>query len=308
MILYLVFCPLQASAEKSDGRVIGVLTGAQGSYRIAVEKLKSEVEKGGLRCVVSELPIGEGKADADAVLSPIRSAHPKLIVGGGVQAMNLLAASVKDIPIVFCMVPNVLDQGFWSADSKRMGGVTTDVDPKAQVDWIVHLHSSTKRVGVLYSSRTARTFEAMRKAGQDRKVEFVGVRADKENFGDSLKELANSEIDSVLMLPDASVYNSANVRALLVWAIRQKLPLFSFSENLVKAGALAGQYTEAESLGNQTADLVKCAMKGRDVTGLSLQYPASVSTAVNERTAELIGLSIDESILKSVTKRYGKDE
>jgi putative ABC transport system substrate-binding protein len=124
----------------------------------------------------------------------------------------------------------------------------------------------------------------------------------------SLNELGDQGGEGVLMLPDASVYDSTNVRALLVWAIRQKKPVFTFSDNLVKAGAFAGQYTQPEELGRQTGELIRQILQGKKFENISLQYPNAVLVAVNERTAELIGIPLDDETMKGVTKRYGKDE
>jgi len=258
--------------------------------------------------VVGELPKGESNDETAKAVRLVRSACPRLVVGVGLAATNVALRSWKDIPVLFCMAPNVKDQAFGSAgDAGRLGGVTTDIDPSAQVAWILRLCPSLKRVGVLYSERTSQTFSVLNKAGQTRQVEMVGIRADKEQFAEALKELSGPGIEGVVMLPDASIYNSTNVRALLVWAIRQKKAVFTFSDNLVKAGALTGQYADPEAVGRQTGQWVCQVVKGQ-ADGRGIRYPSEVLTAVNERTAELIGLSLEESVLDDVTKRYGKDE
>jgi len=54
--------------------------------------------------------------------------------------------------------------------------------------------------------------------------------------------LNKADYDSVLMVPDVQVFNAASVKRLLLWGVRQKTPVWGFSENVIKAGALAGQY------------------------------------------------------------------
>ena len=124
----------------------------------------------------------------------------------------------------------------------------------------------------------------------------------------AVEELNARECNSVLMIPDAGVYNVPNVQRLLLWGIRQKKPVWAFSASIVKAGALGGQYADAETVGQQAAELVKKVRSSTNPTQIGFQYPRRVGRAVNERTAKLIGLRLSESLLNADIVRYGEEE
>ena len=110
------------------------------------------------------------------------------------------------------------------------------------------------------------------------------------------------------MLPDASVYDSTNARSLLVWCLRQKKIVLGFSENVVKAGAYAGQYGRSEDLGRQTGQLVMEILKGKDPAKIGWQYADSAGRSVNLRTADMIDKPFSEALLDKSVLRFGNEE
>jgi len=110
------------------------------------------------------------------------------------------------------------------------------------------------------------------------------------------------------MIPDAAIYNSASVQRLLLWGARQKKPVWSFSQSIVKAGALGGQYANDEALGRQTADLVQRILDGTPPSKLGLQFPDQIESAVNTHTSDVIELELKDSILRSNVVRFGDQQ
>jgi len=281
----------------ADKPLIGILTGSQTGYKTTVSAIQANLTEAQVQVV--ELPKVLEKNDPQSQVSSLQKA--KLIITVGTQATSLARQYLKDKPLLFCMIPNVLDQACAS-----VAGLTTDISPADQIRWVQSVDPALKTLGILYSPRTAKTFASLQTAAKDR-LTVVGVQANKEEFMSAVKDLSDQGAEGVLMLPDVSIYNAANVRGLLVWAIRQKKPVFTFSDNLVKGGALAGQYTEPEDLGLQVVEMVREFLKGQSLEKLGLTYPKQIKTAVNERTAELINLNLDETLLNNITKRHGKD-
>jgi ABC-type uncharacterized transport system substrate-binding protein len=293
-----------------DPGAIGIVFGHQASYSKVVSVLKPALETAGFRCILAELPKPETKTPSDNVLQSLLDAKPRLIVAVGIQATCLALEKGGAIPVVFCMVPNALDTPFMAKsfkDQKRLAGLTTDVSPRDQMAWILKLHPGCKTLGVLHSSRSRCTAQAIKQAGEAVRVKVVMIETDKEKFPEAIKSLTQQDCDGVLMLPDALVYNPINVRELLLWGLRQKKPVWGFSANIVKAGAFSGQFFNPEAVGTRMAEVVQKAVKDSQVSKIGLQYAAPVQTAINLRTMEMIGLSIDERIRKTINLTYGKE-
>ncbi len=320
-------------------RTIGIVTGAHKSYKDAAAGLQNLLTEKGQRCVVVELPesleqASPSEADAapsgksattapatasapaappadpaEQALKALIEERPAAIVTCGASATTLVLDRVPKTPVVFCMIPNALDMPFLAADSphsRRVAGVAMDVSPGEQIGWIARLCREARHVCVLHSGRSKRTAEALQAAARDKGLAFTLIDARREEFPKAVETLSAKGCDGVLMLPDATVYNSANVQRLLLWGIRQKRAVWAFSANIVKAGALAGQYPDNQAMLRQTAELVLKAIEKTPSKPIGLVYPPQVQTAINERTAEMIGVELESNLLESVTTRFGK--
>lgn len=289
--------------------LIGILFTPQRSYREAASALEAALKEDGYKCVSVELPAGKDPSASAQALKRLADAGPTVIAAAGVKATSLALETVPKVPVIFFMVPNALDASFATEDNpdrKRLAGVPADIAPRDQIRWIVGLHAMGKMAGVLHSSRTKKTAEAFVKEAENHQITMVPIQADKNQFPEAIEALNAKKCDGVLMIPDAGVYNVPNVQRLLLWGIRQKKPVWAFSASVVKAGALGGQYANCESVGQRAAELVKKVSGGADPADIGFQYPRKIGRAVNERTAELIGVGLSKVALTADTVRYGE--
>jgi len=300
---------------------------------MAVTQFDATLKSYGLSCITIELPpaskpepqttqpqadhkkqtpttIKEIDPAAQQTLKQIKNANPDIIVTAGARATSLVIQNIDAIPVVSFMVPNAPDMSFMAPNSpykNRLACVTTDIPPALQVDWIKQLSPNLKNVGILFSSHSNKSAETIESAAKIKGVNTTLIKAHRDKFPNAIDTLNSKRCDGVLMIPDAGVYNSANVQRLLLWGIRNKKAVWAFSENIVKAGAFAGLYGKNEDIGRLTADLVKVVIDKRNIAKIGLRYPKNIYSAVNERTAEMIDISIDRQTLNRVNSRYGKE-
>ena len=135
------------------------------------------------------------------------------------------------------------------------------------------------------------------------------IPAARDEFPAAIEALNNSQYNGVLMIPDAQVYNSPNVERLLLWGVRNKKAVWTFSENVVAAGALAGLYCDPAKVGVQAAELIRNIVRHDEIAASGLHYPHSLGEAirgaVNVHTAEMIGAPLDERIVADGVTRVG---
>jgi ABC-type uncharacterized transport system substrate-binding protein len=291
---------------------IAVVFGAKGPYRVAAESLAKELGSRGAACALVELPEDGNSPAYQQALERVVNLKPALVASGGAAATAELAKLLPDTPVVFFMLPNALDAPFLQPDvprRERIAGIASDIAPADQIDWIKRTAPTTKTVAVLGSARTQRTIAALEKAGRERGIAVLPVTATRAEFPAALEALNRSNCDGVLMIPDAQVYSPPNVEALLLWGLRGKKPIWTFSENVVAAGALAGLYCDAGTVGKQAAELIQQKLGGADPAKLGVQYPRglgeAVRGAVNAHTAEMIGCALDERIFVQGILRAG---
>jgi ABC-type uncharacterized transport system substrate-binding protein len=249
-------------------------------------------------------------ASSQEIRKRLEAAKPTVIVAVGTEATYFALGAVAKVPVVFCMVPNALDAAFLAEGSRhksRVAGVATDVSPKEQIAWAQKLDEEVKNIGVLYSARTRRTMEALRAAGQDSGITITPIETNKIDFLKAIELLTSNRCDGAIMLPDSDVYNTPTVQRLLLWGLRARKPVWAFSSKIVKAGAFAGWQPKDEAIVSQTIDIVDKIMSGSDVASIGVKYPTKITCSINERSTELIGVSVPDEVLNKVEERFGRN-
>jgi ABC-type uncharacterized transport system substrate-binding protein len=99
-------------------------------------------------------------------------------------------------------------------------------------------------------------------------------------------------IDLLWAPVDGTVYESRNAEFVLSQMLRSKVPVFGFSENMVKAGALLGPRMDYESMGRQTAELLQTVLKNAAPAPPLLEAARDFELVVNGRVNRLVGKPI----------------
>jgi ABC-type uncharacterized transport system substrate-binding protein len=302
---------LGQSGSGSEPVRVAILFAAKQSYRAAADAVDAALQAKGHSPMLIELPDEDDDAARERVRDELIRQDPTVVAAAGAPAAMFALQSLGNVPVVFFMVPNALDAPFMANDFSerpRVTGVTSDISPAEQVRWIRQIHPEVRSIAVLHSPRSKRTVAAIKDAAARNGIGCLAIEADRTEFPKAIQALTDIECDGVLMIPDSQVYNSACVQRLLLWGIRQKKPVWGFSEAVVKAGALAAQYPDSGAVGRQAAELVHGVIAGLDPAAIGLRYPAHVQTAVNGHTAKMIGVLLDENRFGKTAVRYGDDQ
>ncbi len=298
------------AAEPESRKKIVVVHGTQESYKEAATSLKAGLDTRNADSVAFELPAELDDDARAALIEKIREEKPDVVATGGLEATLIVLEEMPGTPVTYFMVPNARDVLPNASPDQANGlpGVTSDISPADWISWIRELQPDGKKVGLLFSERTRLTATAIVDAARERNLNVQLIEADGDNFPKAIDALTSASCDSVLMIPDAKVYNGPNIQRLLLWGVRTKTPVWAFSPKIVKAGAPSGQYASSEDIGRQTAELVwkVCTDPAQAATGI--QYPEKASRALNERTAEMVGLKISDRTREKVSDRYGAEQ
>ena len=100
------------------------------------------------------------------------------------------------------------------------------------------------------------------------------------------------QVDLVLCFPDATLYNSATIKPLVLASLRHRLPLIGFSESFVRAGAALGVYPDFHDVGTRGAELIQKVLNGQAVA--KVEHPRKFRIAVNLNITRLLGLGYSQ--------------
>jgi ABC-type uncharacterized transport system substrate-binding protein len=107
-----------------------------------------------------------------------------------------------------------------------------------------------------------------------------------------LSRIAQTEV--LLALPDSGIYNTENIRNILLSTYRHKQAVIGFSADMVKAGALASTYSEVEDINAQVAEMAASFV----ATGVlpPPQFPRYFHTVVNEGVARSLDVRVSGEV------------
>lgn len=221
----------------------------------------------------------------------------KYIAVGPVALQSLLTREVND-PIFTLLVPRLTYRDILETVGKgRSSNVTAifaDASPEAQMQLVQRLFKRETRIAVLFSNKTASLHGVLRQA-----ADKVGLRIDFIPVGEyGLNRALNQAGDAsaILAIADDTIYNTDNIRTILLTTYQRGQPVVGFSTSLVKAGALGTTYSTVEDMVAQVGELIQdYAASGRVSPP---QYPKYFGVLINDSVSRSLDVVVDEQVRK----------
>lgn len=231
-----------------------------------------------------------------------------VIVAIGTPAAVFLHAHLPPTaPLIFCMVANPSGAGLGA-----LRGVSTDVPLSDQFALLAKAIPSARSLGMLYRSDTSsgqRLLERVHQAlPKDWTVQAVAVNQ-AASVSDAVNDLFSRKVDVIWTSVDAGVYDAPTAQALLLSALRARVPVFGFSPAFVRAGALVGIGIDPAAQGRQAAKLAGAVLaNGADTLAAQIQPPSQFQIAVNQIVAGEIGIQLPQDLVDQAAYVVGEDK
>jgi len=131
----------------------------------------------------------------------------------------------------------------------------------------------------------------------------VGTTQDGNLSQDIKKALKNSDL--LLALPNKAIYNSKSVKNILLTSYRKRKPVIGFSNNFVKAGALASIHSNPEQITSSIYNLIKQYYENNNHFKKTINYPEEFDISINKQVFRALNLTIPdiEILKKSLTAK-----
>jgi len=173
-----------------------------------------------------------------------------------------------------------------AARAAAMTAVYAEPAPADQLRLISLLYQRPARVAAIVSRETAFPKPVLQAAAE------VQDFAPGDDINRVLSRIARTEV--LLALPDTAVYNTENIRNILLSTYRHKQAVIGFSADMVKAGALATTYSEVEDINAQVAEMASSFV----ATGVlpPPQFPRYFRTIVNEGVARSMDVAVTDEV------------
>ena len=219
-----------------------------------------------------------------------------LVLTVGTRAADWVAGKTTT-PLLATMIPKGKYADFLA--KRPPGALTTaiylDHSWARQADLLRAALPERNRIGLLHSPSTRVDINELRKQLAKHGAVLVTKQTTGPNklFEDLDEVLSRSDV--LLALPDGEIYNSNNIRNILLSSYNRSIPLVGFSQALVNAGALFALYSTPEQLAAQTSSTVNSYAQLRRLP--EPQHPILFSISVNPEVARTLGGSIKSAEL-----------
>jgi ABC-type uncharacterized transport system substrate-binding protein len=225
------------------------------------------------------------------------------VVAVGTSAAAWLHSQLPGgVELVYCMVNNAGEVGLLKGGD--CWGVTTNIPIAEQFKLIAEALPSARTVGALYASDTPAGRDALQALKdhlpRDWHVEAVAVN-DYSSVAEAIEALTLKKVDVIWTTSDSKIYDAAAVRALLLSALRSKIPVWGYSPAFVRAGALIGVGVDPKAQAVQAADLIKQLRQHKDSIIEKAQPPHEYQIALNLIVADQLNIDIPDALIQRAT-------
>jgi ABC-type uncharacterized transport system substrate-binding protein len=292
------------------GETVIVASSEAKPYAVAGTAAQERLERTGHKC--SSLLLRDL---TDARLREVMARKPEAFVAIGSEAAAALQQRLdRSVPLAYCMVADPESAGLTRGRPNQ--GVTTEVPLRAQLGLIAEALPKGGVIGMLYHGRTEKGQQFL-KAVQGAlpsgwRLEAVSVD-DHAATPKAVDALLERKLDIIWTIPDASIYDAAVVRFMLLAALRRGVPVYGFSKPFVRAGALLGTGIEPQTQGEQSAELLLRQLKDSASDPAALQKTSAEAprfeVIVNLVVADKLSLRVPDALTERASEVYreGKD-
>lgn len=213
------------------------------------------------------------------------------------------AAMDTDIPVIYTAVTDpaaaeIADEN--KIPTKNATGTSDKLPVEAQLDLIRKMLPDAKSIGILYTTSEVNSESAIKeykeKAGSfGFEIVEVGISttADIPLAADNIL----SKVDCLTNLTDNTVVQG--LPTILAKANEKNIPVFGSEIEQVKLGCLAAAGIDYVELGKKTGEMAAKVLKGEAAADeMAYETFDSYNIYFNEKAAEKLSLTVDESIIK----------
>jgi hypothetical protein len=172
-----------------------------------------------------------------------------------------------------------------AARASSMTAIYAEPAPADQLRLISLLYKRPVRIAAIVGAATGHFKAALHGA-----AEVEEFSAD-DDINRVVGRIAQAEV--LLAVPDRNVYNTENIRNILLSTYRHNQAVIGFSADMVKAGALASTYSDIEDINAQVAEIAASLVASGELE--PPRFPRYFSTIVNDGVARSLNVVVDQA-------------
>ena len=221
--------------------------------------------------------------------------NARLVVVIGDPALNFVH-DLQQTPVLYLLSPSAekLPANFTGIDIRIL--------PSRQLEAMSRLMPKVHRIGALYNPAQSGHWVQEALTNQVSSMETLLFKkvATPSLVPEALKNLGNNTIDAYWLLPDELVTNPQAMEQLREFSIANHIPIVSFSDKYLKAGAAAAITFDMTDMGKQAADMATRILAGEKPSEVPVETPRRQRVIVNTTVFRRMGVEINEKAVDEI--------
>ena len=252
---------------------------------------------------VKEYNLGGSLSTGREIARMLRADPPSLVFAVGLKATLAAKLELPDAPVVFTQV---LDPELYELPTKQMTGIGVVVSADQQLSILHELLPHMKRIGLLHDkdARSAFLSEANKSASRLGLTLVPAAVSSESDVPGRLQALLPT-IDALWIIQDRTVLTEESVPYFLKTLLNAKIPIFTFSDTLIRQGALGGLVLKPWELGRQAGTQAIHLLDGNTKSLGSVLSPKQPQLVLNLYVAEYMGIPAPDSLIRMAGTIYG---
>ncbi len=239
-------------------------------------------------CKTSVLVLEESSDDDP--LREIRRRSPDLILALGAEALSQVR-KIGNIPIIYCMV---LSPAPLVGNEDNITGISMLVSPEKQLTVLRKNLPELKKIGAVYNPAKMGSFlEKARYTAQKMGIQLIAAKAEQAKDVPRALESLPHNLDVYWMLPDSTVTTPEAVEATILYSIRTKTPIFTFSDKYLGLGAFMSLELNTFELGKQAGEMARKIRAGTAVENIPRTFAEQATPIINHAVAAKFGIPLN---------------
>ncbi len=231
----------------------------------------------------------------------LRASDASIVMAVGIKAALAAKLEILDIPVIYCLV---LDPDKYDLRAPNLSGISLDVPLQQQLSTMRTVLPQLKRIGVLFDpAKSERYVQTASAVAKQQGLELVAHSVSSERELPPALRMLLPTVDALWLVPDTTVLSDESLPFILQESLEANRPVFGFSPEFVKRGALLSLSVNYKEIGKQAARLSK-QLLDRQVTAPVRAVPEHFTLAVNLKTARFLGIDIPPDIERRAEERY----
>ncbi len=295
-------------AEAASIRVAVVETRKIKAYDLALRGFTDVMHRHGYEPSFIEYDLGKRPLSAEEFKAAVESIEVDIVLALGTTAARLVKEADAKIPSVFSMVSEPAQSGLLNIGKNEgtpMTGVCLDVPVEQQFRALLEVVPKARKVGVIYNpDETSFIVDEAKKAANRIGLGLVTYPVHSEaEVPEGLNHL-RPRIDALWLVGDRTVLTTQSLQYVFLFAFQTNLPLMGLSDHFVRMGALLAVGPDYEDVGRQSGEIAAKILRGSNPEEVPVASPRKVQLSLNLRTAEIIGLTIPDTVVRKAVSVY----